>query len=430
MSLAPAGPFPAGPPAGRLPRILAGAPLEELASHVDHWGPLPRSSGRLIPDALASGLTGRGGAGFPVGRKLAAVLEGCQTSGRSAVVVANATEGEPGSAKDKTLLRVAPHLALDGAVATAGAVGADEVVVCVDRTSGRAVRSVWRAVSERARARVDPVSIRVEQTPDRYLSGQETALVHWLNGGEAKPTTIPPRPARRGVGGRPTLVSNVETLAHLALVARFGAAWYRQVGTNDEPGTALVTLRGAVAKPGVYEVAVGAPLQEVLDAAGGPTGDIRAVLLGGYYGSWVPSSALAAPLSNAGMRPWGGGLGAGLVAVLDDRSCGLAESARVARWLAAQSAGQCGPCANGLPAIAGALEAVAAGERSGGAHRQLLRWAAMVEGRGACHLPDGTARFVRSVVDVFAGDIEQHRRRGPCRVTPPVLPTPAPGPWR
>ncbi|MBO0732515.1 MAG: SLBB domain-containing protein, partial [Acidimicrobiaceae bacterium] len=321
MSAASSGPVPVAPPAG-LPRLLAGAPLADLSAHIQQWGPLPPASGRLITEVVSAGVTGRGGAGFPLGKKLAAVAEACHATRRRAVVVANATEGEPASAKDKTLLRVAPHLVLDGAVAAAGATGADEVVVCVDRTSGEASQAVWRAISERAKARVDPVSIRVASTPDRYLSGQETALVHWLNGGDAKPTTIPPRPARRGVAGRPTLVNNIETLADLALVARFGAAWFRQVGTDAEPGSTLVTLQGAVANPGVYEVAVGARLHDVLNAAGGATGKVQAVLVGGYYGAWVPPAALSAPLSNAGLGSYGAGLGAGVVAVLGQRACG------------------------------------------------------------------------------------------------------------
>ncbi|MHB1535437.1 MAG: NADH-ubiquinone oxidoreductase-F iron-sulfur binding region domain-containing protein [Acidimicrobiales bacterium] len=408
------------PSGASLPRLLAEAPLESLPAHLAQWGPLPATSGWLIAEVHAAGLTGRGGSGFPTGRKLSAVA-----GRRGTIVVANATEGEPASSKDRTLLRIAPHLVIDGVVAAADAVGARDAILCIDRGAIRAAEAARRALAERRRAGIDPLDVQLELTPGRYLTGQETALVHWLNGGDAKPTLAPPRPSERGVLGRPTLVQNVETLAHLALIARFGSGWYRALGPEDDPGSTLVTLSGVLARPGVYEIPLGTPLSDVVGAAGGLTEQAAAVLLGGYYGRWVPATAMGIPLSRSALKQVGAWLGAGVVAVLGRDTCGLAEAARVTRWLAGQSAGQCGPCANGLPAIASALDAVVAGERSGDAERRLHRWTAMVARRGACGLPDGTGSFVTSTLQVFAAEIARHRQVGPCPPGRPVLPTPA-----
>ena len=185
-------------------------------------------------------------------------------------------------------------------------------------------------------------------------------MVNFVNGGPAKPTFVPPRPFQKGVYGRPTLIQNVETLAHLALVARYGADWYRSVGSPDEPGTALVTVSGAVARPCVVEIAIGTPVREVIVAAGGVTETLSAVLVGGYYGCWVDAlEAWDAPLSRAGLGPLGASPGCGVLHALPANACGVVTSARIARYLAEETAGQCGPCVNGLHAIATALERVA-----------------------------------------------------------------------
>lgn len=258
-------------------------------------------------------------------------------------------------------------------------------------------------------------------------AGEETALVNWLNGGDARPTFAPPRPSDRGVDGWPTLVDNVETLAHVALIARHGAAAYRQAGEVDEPGTILVTARGALARPGIHELAIGSPLGPLLGPE--PTG---AVLIGGYFGTWLsPDQARAADLSNRALRPLGASIGCGLVAALPVGHCPLHEVDAVLAWLAANSAGQCGACVNGLPVLSHAFAELAAGDRTGSAAAGLDRWTPMVAGRGACKLPDGAVRFLASARVAFADHIETHRRSGPCppnRTT--TLPTPPLEGWR
>ena len=401
-----------------LPRLLSGLDTPSLAAHLDRLGPLPTGSS-LIDEVERAGLTGRGGAGFPTGRKLRAVAAGRG----STVVVANGTEGEPMSAKDRTLLQRAPHLVLDGVIAAAGAVGAGRAILCVER-GAPCLPALRHALAERH----DPLAVEVAETPKRYVAGQETALVRWLNGGDARPV-FGVRPFESGVAKRPTLVDNVETLAHLGLIARFGASWYRELGTHDEPGSTLLTCSGGVGRPGVYEVAVGTPLADLLDTAG--AAPAQAILFGGYFGRWVAGDAAGdLHLSAAGLAPAGARVGCGVVAVVPHDVCALDELARVAHWYAANSAGQCGVCVHGLGDIAAAVDAVAAGDPTGRAEEAARRWSTMVRGRGGCQLPDGAADFVETGLDALAAEVDDHRRGRCHRRRAGLLATPAPGGFR
>ena len=415
-----------------LPRLLAEIPVSGsmgLAAHRACHGDLPAGGRRdrawpsaLVAEVERSGLRGRGGAAFPLARKLRAVRD---ARGRP-VVVANACEGEPASVKDRLLTERLPHLVIDGALLAAAAIGASDIVVALDDEAAGVARSLRAALAERD----DASRVRLQGVPRGYVSGQETAVVNALSGGPAKPRATPPMVFQRGVQGRPTLVSNVETLGHLALIARHGADWFRTLGSASEPGSTLVTLSGAVAHPGVYEIELGVPLEMLLDAAGGATRPLRAFVLGGYAGSWVPAAAARGlALGEAELDEAGATLGAGIVIAVPDEACPVAETAHVAGWLAEQSAGQCGPCRNGLPAIAGALLDVAHGHGGESALPRVLRWAGLVRGRGACAHPDGVARFVSTALDAFGAEFAAHARRGPCRACARrFLPIPAVGP--
>jgi NADH:ubiquinone oxidoreductase subunit F (NADH-binding) len=209
------------------------------------------------------------------------------------------------------------------------------------------------------------------------------------------------------VGGAPTLVQNVETLAHLALIARHGAGWFRAAGQPDEPGTFLATVSGAVAAPGVVEAGYGVTLGELIRAAGGASSELAAILVGGYHGGWVPADP-ALPVSRAALAPFGASPGAGVVVALPVGSCGLVETARIAGYLAGESAGQCGPCVNGLPRLAGSLADLAARRARPGLPAEVDRLARLVEGRGACRHPDGTSRLIRSALRAFDADVAAH----------------------
>jgi NADH:ubiquinone oxidoreductase subunit F (NADH-binding) len=367
-----------------------------LQEHLGFYGPL------LVDNALvsaldSSGLRGRGGGAFPVAQKIAAVV----AQRRRPIVVVNATEGEPASSKDRALLRLVPHLVLDGAVAAATAIGAREIVIGLARGSRNEREVLVTALKERR----DPVKWSVSAVADGFVAGEETALLNALSGKAAKPSLKPPYPFERGLRDAPTLVQNVETLAHVALIARFGSTWFRSVGTGAEPGTALVTLSGAVARPGVYEIELGTRVSELVEQAGGASEPLSAFLVGGYFGGWTRD--VGHPLSVAG------GLGAGVVVAFPGAACGVRESARVMRYLADESAGQCGPCVHGLAALASGLEEIAIG-RVPDRRRQLARWAQQVTARGACRHPDGAARFVNSALAVFDQELSLHLKKGRC----------------
>jgi NADH:ubiquinone oxidoreductase subunit F (NADH-binding) len=401
-----------------LPADLPSGPVP-LPVHLSRYGPPPAFPGRASRDAMIAevaraGLTGRGGAGFPAARKLAAV------SGRRApVVIANGTEGEPAVAKDKMLMARSPHLVLDGAVIAAELIGAARVVVLVHR---HAREFIDRAVAERRRARPDPVPVSVRTAAGRFTAGESSAAVHWVDRGIPTPLTGPPV-REQGVHRAPTLVHNVETLAHLALIARYGAAWFRSAGTPDEPGSMLVTVIGAVRLPGVAEIAVGTPVNRLIDRCGGLSGEPQALLLGGYSGSWVSAAAaIHRPFSAAGLADLGAVPGAGLIAVLPSTGCGLRETARVSSYLAGETAGQCGPCVFGLAAIASETGHLAEAGR-GGDVGLLDRWLGQVGDRGGCGHPAGVTRLVRSALRVFASELDLHEV-GQCRGSGGVLPVP------
>ena len=418
--------------AEQFPRLLAGMPAAGalgLRAHEQLHGelalePRPRSRADhpLIVELERAGLRGYGGAGFPTSTKLRAVA----AQGSRPVVLVNGSEGEPLSSKDLLLMSRLPHLVIDGALAAAAVLGSDQIVFTLDEQARRAARAVREALAERAELRHrGALSVSVSAVPDGYLTGQETALTNALDNGRALPTLTPPYPFQRGLRGRPTLVSNAETLAQLALIARKGADWFRTLGTSNDPGTRLVTVAGAVNLPGVVEIAGGTTVAQVIRASGGLTEPLAGVLLGGYAGAWLGPEAADLRLDAPLLRERGLSLGSGIVFLLPQSACVVAEVASVARWLQQQSAGQCGPCTHGLQAIAGALEELCGHGDRRGAYSRIERWCELVIRRGACALPDGAASFVTTALRAFRSQFDDHARHGACEacVQRRVLPT-------
>jgi NADH:ubiquinone oxidoreductase subunit F (NADH-binding) len=320
-----------------------------------------------------AGLLGRGGAAFPTATKLRAVAE--SRSRHHPTVIVNACEGEPISAKDRTLLARSPHLILDGAQLAARAIGAKEIVVCVHK--GTHFVPIH-----------GDVPVRVQPVPHRYVASEESALINLLETGDAHPTTTPPRPAERGL-----LVANAETLAQLTLIARHGPAWYRREGTR------LVTVSGAVTAPGVHEVPLAASLNETLTRAGA-SADAQAVLAGGVAGTWCHPDDHA-PLPALGA-----------LFVLPANACGVTETARITQFLAEESARQCGPCMFGLPAVATDLTHLARGLPAD--VTRLRHRLTLLPNRGACRHPDGATRVTQSALRMFATDVANHLAGRPC----------------
>lgn len=408
----------AGPLLPGGPRLLRGVPggtaVVSLGRHRQLHGSMPRLDvAQLIDACEAVRLTGRGGAGFPVAMKLQGLRRG-----RRAVVV-NATESEPASQKDRLLLARVPHLVLDGALLVADAIGARDIRVAVH--DGRSADQLAVALSER----LDGARVTVEVIEGGYVSGEARAVIRALNGGPALPPGRRSLPTEQGVAGASTFLSNTETFAHLALLATMGSTGYASVGTREEPGTTLVTVGGAVQRPGVLEIALGTPLHAVLSAAGGRPA--AGLIVGGYHGTWLPPRP-ELQIARKALAAAGGTLGAGIILIIDDATCALGELSRVASWLAKESAGQCGPCRSGLPALVTDLLAL----NRGGAHAEhtVRRHAGLVSGRGACAHPDGAARFVTTGLAALHQEVQTHGRHGGCgRPVLGQLPLAEPG-WR
>ena len=386
----------AAPPVTR--RVFAAA-SSGYADHLRTFGDRPApSADHLIAELRDAGLTGRGGAGFPVHRKLAAVA--ARSARRGAAVIGNGSEGESLSSKDKTLLRFAPHLVIDGLLVCADALGADDIRLVVDEL-------VQDAVSAALAERTDADRVVVALAGGGFVGGEASAVVAGLHGRRALPADRRVRLAEQGLHRAPTLLQNVETLAHIALIARYGADWHRRAGTVDDPGTRLVTVSGGGRPARVFEAPGGTPIRALLEGAGIAAGS--AVLVGGFHGAWLPAEAIHAPLSPAGLAEFGATPGAGIVHALAAGECGLQATAGILETLAAASARQCGPCLNGLPRIADLFRALVAGHDT---RAELARIAGLVEDRGACHHPDGTVRLLRSALTVFDRDVAGHARGG------------------
>jgi len=427
----------AGGPGEPGTRLLAGPATgaEALAAHVARLGPLapPARLATLRDTVEASGLRGRGGGGFPSARK----LEAARLAPGEPVVIVNAAESEPASRKDHVLGTRRPHLVLDGAATAAALVGASEVVVHAHRNqAGTALlQAVDRAAEERRAAGMADPRWRLSSGPDGYVSGEASAVASFVDGGEARPRFSGNRMAARGPSGRPTVVLNAETVAHLGYLAHVGLEGWWAADSPDGPR--LVTLAGSVADRGeVLEVGGRATLGDIL-TRGGWSAPPAAVLVGGFAGTWIDGpTAWWTRFDHPGLERVGGRPGCGLVAVLPAGACGLAETARLVRYLAGQSAGQCGPCVLGLPGVADGVEALAAGRLRRRGLRRLEALSASVVGRGACSHPDGVAHLVASALRVFADDVDRHLAGGACDggAHPPVLDVPADRPtpvhWR
>ena len=401
-------------------RLLQNRPASSWPDHLARVGPIPATSAAQLAQLLdAAGLLGRGGAGFPTSRKVSAVATAVTGRRLPAVVVANCCEGDPTSLKDRVLVERSPHLVIDGALHAAEALGADRVVLAVhDDSPARFVLAA--ALAERP---LTSCEVTVVEIPDRYIASEATALVRYLNSGDARPAGRLVPIWETGVGGRPTLVDNAETLAQLALIARFGPGWFGAVGTPAEPGTSLITIGGAVQRPGVVEVAHGTPLATVLGRAGAPSAGWA--LLGGLAGRWVDLSAVAGVgFSTAELAAAGGTRGVGSIIVLPPGGCVLGETARILRYHADAGARQCGPCMFGLPAIAADMTALGSGDR--GALDRLRRRLPVINGRGGCGHPDGAVALAASALLVLStregGHLHQHLTGGGCQAPPAVVP--------
>lgn len=400
------------------PRLLSGVGSpSDLATHRRTWPAPPElTGGDLLGLLRHAAIRGRGGAGFP----LAVKVESAMDSGRRRELVVNGAEGEPASAKDSALLLTAPHMVLDGAEVVAQALGVRTAHLVLPADRPGVVAAARGAVAARATGRRGrtggprPLRWVLHRATGGFVGGQARAVVELVEGRPNLPVTAWVPESVRGVHGRPTLVSNVETFAQVALLAALGPLRYARRGTPEEPGTTLLTVGGDGEGGGVVEVPHGVPLREVLRLFGFPDG--TPVLLGGYHGTWVSAvAARSLRVLRGDAARVGASFGAGVVLPLLPGTCPVRVTASITEYLASQSAGRCGPCRLGLPALAEQTTLLAgtapqAPVRATGARiRELVD---LVTGRGACAHPDGTARLVRSLMATFPEEVTVHERGG------------------
>jgi NADH:ubiquinone oxidoreductase subunit F (NADH-binding) len=368
----------------------------------------------LLNEVDLSGLLSRGGAAFPLAVKLRTVRDNGRANG-GAVVIANGEEGEPASIKDRWLLRHRPHLVLDGLRLAARIVSADRAFVYVsDAAAAEAVETALAAVDTDV---FGGLTIRMVTVDPGYVAGEETAAVRVLNGGPAKPTDKPPRPFEEGVGGLPTMVSNVETLANLPLLHRHGSQHFRAEGTSSSPGTFLATITGAGRPAALYEIPHGLAFTDLLEVHGVPADQVHGVLMGGYFAGLLNREILDVTLDHESLRRLNSGLGCGAITILTE-DCPVAVAASVMAYFDRENAGQCGSCFNGTAAMSAVTEALRDGVATDEDLARLERWSVVLRGRGACATLDAATNVAASLLAAFPQVVERHLQNDcdSCRV--------------
>ena len=433
------------------PYLLPTTPITTLDAYLatEVGGRGVAAAQRLGPRATidvitASGLRGRGGGGFPTGRKWASIAD---QAGSRRYLVCNGAEGEPGTFKDRALLRANPYQLVEGLVIAAFAVGAAEAFVCLKRSFERELEAVTRAVQEFQAAGIcADCTVNIVAGPDEYLFGEEKAMLEVIEGKPPLPRWFPPYEHglfaaspqsgweagphgadRRTDEPNPTLVNNVETLSNVPHILALGADWFRSMGTSESPGMVVATVVGDVVAPDVGEVELGTPLAAVIDAVGSgvrPGRSVKAVL-SGVANPVVTGAQLDTPVSYEGFAAIGSGMGSAGFIVLDDTSCMVEAAYRCSRFLFIESCGQCPPCKRGSGEITGALERIELGAGEDQDLGTIGYWLERVTDASRCYLAVEEQRVVSSILrsfpEEFAEHLEQHRCPRPDRRPMPKL---------
>jgi NADH-quinone oxidoreductase subunit F len=401
--------------------LLPDGPVSSVDAYVERGGgrglaeARQRTPDEVIEEVRRSGLRGRGGAGFPTGMKWRTVREDpCPTK----YVVCNAAEGEPGTFKDRWLLRANPYQVVEGLGIAAYAVGAERAFIGIKAGFEQEVQRLGVAMEEMAALDlVGPVAMELVPGPDEYLFGEEKALLEVIEGNAPLPRVVPPwmEGLFRSPGSpNPTAVNNVETLANVPHILERGADWFRSFGTDDSPGTMLFTLSGDVLHPGVYELPLGFSLRELVFGVGGgpPAGRELKAIFPGASNTIITAEQLDTPLSFDAMRAVGTGLGSGGFVVYDDSACIVRATLAFSMFLYVESCGQCPACKHGTGAITDRLERIDRGEGSDVDVETILARALTVTDAQRCALPTGETLLAQSAVQVFGAEFVEHFGRG------------------
>ena len=387
----------------------------------------------IIAQLKEAHLRGRGGAGFPTGLKWDKVLN---HRVQERYFVCNAGEHEPGTFKDRYLLRHHPHQLLEGCLIAAHTVNAKEAYIYLNHEFAEE-KAIFERAKEEARARGLlgenilgtglNLDIQVFDGYGSYVAGEETAMLESMQGRPAQPKQKPPfYPTEFGLHGKPTLVNNVETLSNIPNLLRNGPAWFREVGTSTTPGTMLFSLSGAVNRPGVYELPLGTPLRHLIEVCGQgiPNGHgVKAVFPGGPSFSMIGADQLDLPMDFDSLKKAGTGLGSAGVIVVDDVTCMVSQTLKFSHFFERETCGQCPPCRIGTEELATLIRKIEEGEGAETDLAKLLQICGFVKGTGFCTLVTGAAVLVQNSLRLFRGEFEEHIRLGRCPVKPEPVPS-------
>jgi len=414
--------------------LLPEKPITSIEAYLstDAGGRGVAAAQRLGPSATiaavsASGLRGRGGGGFPTGQKWAGIAG---QSGTRRYVVCNGAEGEPGTFKDRALLRANPYQVVEGLIIAAFAVGADETFICLKASFEREIAAVTRAVQEFQSAGIcTDCTVNIVAGPDEYLFGEEKAMLEVIEGKPPLPRLLPPyvhglfasgpqegwetsasAVTGRPSGANPTLVNNVETLANVPRILAHGADWFRSRGTSESPGTIVATVVGDVVAPDVGEVELGTPLRAVIDAVGSGVASGRSVkaVFSGVANPVITAEHLDAPVSYEGLEQIGSAMGAAGFIVYDDTACMVDAAYRFSRFLSIESCGQCSPCKIGSGEITERLERIETGVGAVDDFTVIERWLDRVTDGSRCYLAVEERVVVSSILRAFPGEFADH----------------------
>lgn len=398
----------------------------EAAEAAGAWEAYRSAVSGLTPDAIISmvsesGLRGRGGGGFPTGSK----WRDCAGQPvRQRYVVANGFEADPGAQVDGTLMERDPHALLEGVAIAAWAVRAESAIIAVQASASTAAARLRQAIAEaeahgyigsEAYQTGRPLHVEVRELSGSFVVGEETVLLRALESRRAQPDQRPPYPSRQGLWGKPTVVNNVKTLAAVPWIVRHGAGAYASLGTAESPGTTLVQLGGVVRKPGIVEVPLGTTIREVLDGPGGFVhGTLKAVLVGGPSGGFLPPDALDTPLTYGALSAAGALAGSGTLLALDGSTCVVDMATLMTRYLGDQACGKTIPCRIGTRRMAELGGGFCSG-RARPRDADLLRDLAHdVHAAALCGLEAEAPNPLLSGMRYFAPEFEDHIIRGRC----------------
>jgi NADH-quinone oxidoreductase subunit F len=411
--------FPRGVVEGRegLERYRARAGYEALARSVK------RDPEEIIQEISDAGLRGRGGAGFPTGKKWSLTRE-CAEQPR--YLIMNGGEDEPGSKKDRLLMENLPHLVIEGLVIGAYAVGASKAYLYINANYEAAIKSITDALAEAKAAGYWGESvlgssfnldIELIPAPQNYVAGEDTAALEVIEGKKAWPREKPPFPVTVGLFGKPTAVNNVETFANAAPIILHGAEWYRKFGTPESPGTMIFSLNDDVNRPGIYELPFGTPMRYLIEECGdGIKGDnkIKAIMPAAPSSAYLPADKIDTPLDHSAMRDAGSALGCGVVHLVGERTCIVEDVLKISEFFTAESCGQCPACRMETSTLTALLKKVQHGQGTPGLLEQFGKVLAFNKGKGFCTLIAMPGPPIESALKLFPRDFEAHLATGKC----------------